>query len=125
MSISLIITKSEMFTRDQVSSPGFLLPCCHHQSCFRHKQVLSELVRTEREYIQDLETILAGYKERMSSRHMEHKAELIFGNMDQLLLFHKQVLLHQMENANANDNPRNVATIFIEHSEEILKIYCR
>ena len=97
---------------------------CHHQSsCFRHKKVLTELARTEREYIADLETILVGYKEVMSSRHMGHKADLIFGNMDQLLLFHKQVLLHQMEAA--NDNPRSVATIFIEHSEEILKIYCR
>ena len=43
--------------------------------------------------------------------------------MDQLLLFHKQVLLNDMENA--KDNPSTIAAIFIENSEEILKIYCR
>ena len=83
------------------------------------------MVRTECEYIADLECILTGYKERMSSRQssLAQKADLIFGNMEQLLLFHKQVMLFQMENS--DDNPRNIASIFIEHSEEILKIYCR
>ena len=54
---------------------------------------------------------------------MAQKADLIFGNMEQLVTFHKKVLLKYVEKA--SDNPQYIATIFIDNSEEILKLYCR
>lgn len=66
-----------------------------------------------------------GYKERMTSKHssMAQKADLIFGNMEQLVSFHKQVIQKYLKNA--SDNPQYIASIFIDNSEEILKLYCR
>ena len=84
--------------------------------------------KSEYEYIEDLQCILAGYKERMTSGQssMANKADLIFGNMEQILAFHKEVLLHQVESSSAaSDSPSRVADIFIENSEEMLKLYCR
>ena len=82
-------------------------------------------MRTEHEYISDLECILMGYKERMTSKHssMAQKADLIFGNMEQLVSFHKQVIQKYLKNA--SDNPQYIASIFVDNSEEILKLYCR
>ena len=97
----------------------------HWNYIFRHQQLLSELIRTEQEYISDLECILMGYKERMANKHssMAQKADLIFGNMEQLVSFHKQVIQKYLKNA--SDNPQYIASIFIDNSEEILKLYCR
>ena len=64
----------------------------------------------------------------MTSSHssMAHKADLIFGNMELIVSFHKEVLLHQLETASlSTENPSHVANTFIENSEEMLKLYCR
>ena len=65
----------------------------------------------------------------MSSGHssMANKADLIFGNMELIVSFHKEVLLYQLESAASRsaDNPSHTANIFIENSEEMLKLYCR
>ena len=64
----------------------------------------------------------------MSSGHssMANKADLIFGNMELIVSFHKEVLLHQLETASrSTETPSHVANTFIENSEEMLKLYCR
>ena len=75
-----------------------------------------------------MECILAGYKEKMSSGHssMANKADLIFGNMELIVSFHKEVLLHQLESGcHSKDSPSHVAEMLIDASEEMLKLYCR
>ena len=75
-----------------------------------------------------MECILTGYKERMCSGHssMANKADLIFGNMELIVSFHKEAILRPLETAaDWKDKPSLVADIFIENSEELLKLYCR
>ena len=51
---------------------------------------------------------------------------LIFGNMELIVSFHKEAILRPLETAaDWKDKPSLVADIFIENSEELLKLYCR
>ena len=66
-----------------------------------------------------------GYRDRMfaSQSSMGQKAELIFGNMEDVYGFHSQCLLPELERC--GENTQMIARTFIEYSEDMKRIYCR
>lgn len=72
--------------------------------------VLAELVETERIYVAELGSIIKGYKMEMTGESMAHlvppalagKADLLFGNLDDIYLFHGDTFLRDLENCISN-----------------------
>ena len=72
--------------------------------------VLTELVETERIYVAELGSIIKGYKMEMNSEAMSHlvpaplvgKADILFGNLEDIYLFHGDMFLRDLENCISN-----------------------
>ena len=92
---------------------------------FRKDKVVSELLRTEQKYVDDLGSILSGYRDRMraSSTSMGHKAEDIFGNMENVFAFHSESLLPELERC--GEDGQMIARTFMDTSKEMERIYTR
>ena len=92
---------------------------------FRKDKVVSELLRTEQKYVDDLGSILAGYRDRMraASTSMGHKAEDIFGNMENVFAFHSESLLPELERC--GEDGQMIAKTFMDSSKEMERIYTR
>jgi len=90
----------------------------------RREKVLEELLSTEEKYVDDLHSVLVGYRDRLeeSASNIGHKTEDIFGNMEEIYEFHSQFLLPELERY--TDNSQMIARTFIEYSEDIKRIYC-
>ena len=61
----------------------------------RRGKVLEELLSTEENYVEDLHSVLYGYRDRLDEAGEEAKqrSEDIFGNMEEIFEFHSQVLI--------------------------------
>ena len=92
---------------------------------FRKDKVVSELLRTEQKYVDDLGSILSGYRDRMraSSTSMGHKAEDIFGNMENVFAFHSESLLPELERC--GEDGQMISRTFMDNSKEMERIYTR
>lgn len=73
----------------------------YHSSCdnlqdntARRDKILDELLQTEENYVEDLHSVLYGYRDRLdeSGEDLKMKSEEIFGNMEELYDFHSQVI---------------------------------
>lgn len=72
--------------------------------------VLSELVDTERVYVSELGSIIKGYKMEMNSEAntsiiptaLIGKADVLFGNLDDIFNFHGDIFLRDLENCVSN-----------------------
>ena len=91
----------------------------------RQDKVVHELLQTEQKYVDDLSSILVGYRDRMfaSSTSMGHKAEDIFGNIEDVFAFHSQSLLPELERY--GENSQMIARTFIDLSKDMERIYSR
>ena len=76
-------------------------------------------------YVEDLQTVLTGYRDRMELSDMKiaTKTEEIFGNLDEIVEFHSQNLLPQIESCGLNS--QLIARTFTEYGQQISRIYCR
>nr|CAD7393644.1 unnamed protein product [Timema cristinae] len=91
--------------------------------------VLSELVDTERVYVAELGSILKGYKDEMDLPSMQSlvpaslsgKADVLFGNLEELLVFHGEVFLKDLENCISNSEL--VALCFTQRRETFHRLY--
>lgn len=56
---------------------------------------MEELLSTEENYVEDLHSVLYGYRDRLDEAGEEAKqrSEDIFGNMEEIFEFHSQVLI--------------------------------
>ena len=59
----------------------------------RRERVLEELVTTEENYVEDLHSVLFGYRDRLEEceERIRQKSEEIFGNLEEIYDFHSQV----------------------------------
>ena len=59
----------------------------------RRERVLEELVSTEENYVEDLHSVLFGYRDRLEEceERIRQKSEDIFGNLEEIYDFHSQV----------------------------------
>ncbi|XP_076823491.1 triple functional domain protein-like isoform X2 [Clavelina lepadiformis] len=69
----------------------------------RQKYIMTELLQTERIYVKDLEDCIKHYLSEMTDNNPEMPAplkgqqEVIFGNMKELLRFHSEIFLKELE----------------------------
>ena len=87
--------------------------------------MLEELLLTEEKYVEDLRSVLLGYRDRLeeSASNIGLKTEDIFGNMEEIYEFHSQCLLPELERC--SEDTQMIARTFIEYSKDMKRIYCR
>ncbi|XP_029008040.1 rho guanine nucleotide exchange factor 25 isoform X3 [Betta splendens] len=91
--------------------------------------VLTELIETERLYVEDLGLIVQGYMASMSSQgvpeDMKGKDRIVFGNIHQIYDWHKDYFLGELEKC--VDEPDNLAQLFIKHERRLhmYVVYCQ
>uniref|UniRef100_A0A8C9WG61 Guanine nucleotide exchange factor DBS-like n=1 Tax=Scleropages formosus TaxID=113540 RepID=A0A8C9WG61_SCLFO len=90
--------------------------------------IMNELIETERLYVEELRSIMQGYVaelERNEFSHLvpaalEHKKEVLFGNLFEIYEFHNRTFRKELENC--IENPELVAGCFLKRKED-LKMY--
>ncbi|XP_012278425.1 guanine nucleotide exchange factor DBS isoform X1 [Orussus abietinus] len=91
--------------------------------------VLAELIETERIYVAELGSIIKGYKAEITNEAMAHlipaalvgKADVLFGNLEDIYLFHGETFLRDLENCISNTEL--VALCFVQRREIFFRLY--
>ncbi|KAJ7999147.1 hypothetical protein DPEC_G00212380 [Dallia pectoralis] len=91
--------------------------------------VLTELIETEKLYVEDLGLIVEGYMAKMTSQgipeDMKGKDKIVFGNIHQIYDWHKDYLLGELEKCVAE--PDRLGQLFIKHERRLhmYVVYCQ
>nr|XP_019941859.1 PREDICTED: rho guanine nucleotide exchange factor 25-like isoform X2 [Paralichthys olivaceus] len=91
--------------------------------------VLTELIETERLYVDDLGLIVQGYMTTMASQgvpeDMKGKDRIVFGNIHQIYDWHKDYFLGELEKCVGD--PDSLAQLFIKHERRLhmYVVYCQ
>ncbi|XP_047440142.1 rho guanine nucleotide exchange factor 25 isoform X2 [Mugil cephalus] len=91
--------------------------------------VLTELIETERLYVDDLGLIVQGYMSTMASQgvpeDMRGKDRIVFGNIHQIYDWHKDYFLGELEKCVGD--PDSLAELFIKHERRLhmYVVYCQ
>ncbi|MEQ2164097.1 Rho guanine nucleotide exchange factor 25, partial [Goodea atripinnis] len=91
--------------------------------------VLTELIQTERLYVEDLGLIVQGYMTMMASQgvpeDMRGKDRIVFGNIHQIYDWHKDYFLGELEKCVSD--PDSLAQLFIKHERRLhmYVVYCQ
>ncbi|KAM5221527.1 proto-oncogene DBL [Ctenodactylus gundi] len=95
--------------------------------------VLNELIQTEKVYVQELCTVLLGYRAQMDNPEMfdlmppllRNKKDVLFGNMAEIYEFHNNIFMGSLENC--SDAPQRVGPCFLEWKDnfQIYAKYCQ
>lgn len=101
------------------------------KSLTRKEFVMAELLSTERSYVQDLETCvrvyLKGYRDAASKlpNGIKDKEAIIFGNIEQILRFHKNTFLKELEKY--EQMPEDVGHCFVTWAKsfDVYVEYCK
>ncbi|XP_020815342.1 guanine nucleotide exchange factor DBS-like [Drosophila serrata] len=91
--------------------------------------VLTELLETERIYVNEMSSILQGYYDRMKSEEFTHltpsslqgKEDILFGNLHELFTFHNQIFLKDLENCISTTEL--VALCFVQRRDTFYRLY--
>ncbi|CAB3239727.1 unnamed protein product [Arctia plantaginis] len=95
----------------------------------RRGHVLAELMQTERVYVQELGSILSGYKEEIEKAENQHllpaaligQADVLFGNLHELFTFHQDIFLKDLEKSISATEL--VALCFVDKRETFFRLY--
>ncbi|XP_078067878.1 proto-oncogene DBL [Mustelus asterias] len=97
------------------------------------RHVINELIETERVYVEELSSVLQGYKMEMDNPAMislmpsllENKKEILFGNMAEIYDFHSRIFLNDLQNC--IEMPEKVGLCFLERREnfQMYVKYCQ
>nr|XP_060612422.1 proto-oncogene DBL isoform X2 [Anolis sagrei ordinatus] len=95
--------------------------------------VINELIETERVYVEELFTVLMGYRAEMDNPTMafllppllENRKDVLFGNMSEIYDFHNKIFLHHLESC--LEAPEKVGYCFLERREDfqMYEKYCQ
>ncbi|XP_060688379.1 guanine nucleotide exchange factor DBS isoform X1 [Hemiscyllium ocellatum] len=95
--------------------------------------VINELIETERVYVEELSSVLQGYKMEMDNPMMislmpsllENKKEVLFGNMSEIYDFHSRIFLNDLQNC--IEMPEKVGVCFLQRREnfQMYVKYCQ
>ncbi|KAK2862216.1 hypothetical protein Q5P01_001749 [Channa striata] len=91
--------------------------------------VLTELIETERLYVEDLRRIVKGYMVTMADQgvpeDMKGKDKIVFGNIHQIYDWHKDYFLGELEKCVGE--PDSLAQLFIKHERRLhmYVVYCQ
>lgn len=91
--------------------------------------VLTELIETERLYVEDLRLIVEGYMATMANQgvpeDMKGKDRIVFGNIHQIYDWHKDYFLGEL--GKSVGEPDRLAQLFIKHERRLhmYVVYCQ
>ncbi|XP_039210657.1 proto-oncogene DBL isoform X1 [Crotalus tigris] len=95
--------------------------------------VIHELIQTERVYVEELFTVLMGYRAEMDNPTMTFLIppllrscrDVLFGNMPEIYDFHNNIFLHHLESC--LEAPERVGCCFLERREDfqMYEKYCQ
>ncbi|XP_051921751.1 proto-oncogene DBL isoform X1 [Hippocampus zosterae] len=97
------------------------------------RHVMRELIETERIYVEELLSVLLGYKAEMENPHLavllppvlHAKKGVLFGNMPDIYNFHSSLFLQDLEGC--LDTPEGVGLCFLARKEnfQMYECYCQ
>ncbi|XP_032311518.1 guanine nucleotide exchange factor DBS isoform X6 [Drosophila ananassae] len=91
--------------------------------------VLTELLETEKIYVNEISSILTGYCDQLTSDEFMHlapvnllgKEDILFGNLNELYSFHNEVFLKDLENCISTTEL--VALCFVQRRDTFYRLY--
>lgn len=95
----------------------------------RSMYVLSELVETEKMYVEDLGQIVEGYMATMAAQgvpdSLRGRDRIVFGNIQQIYEWHRDYFLQELQQC--LDDPDWLAQLFIKHERRLhmYVVYCQ
>uniref|UniRef100_A0A4W6EGS5 MCF.2 cell line derived transforming sequence n=1 Tax=Lates calcarifer TaxID=8187 RepID=A0A4W6EGS5_LATCA len=97
------------------------------------RHVMRELIETERIYVEELLSVLLGYRAEMDNPALSgllppilrSKRDILFGNMPEIYNFHSRVFLQDLEGC--LEAPEGVGACFLERKEsfQMYECYCQ
>ncbi|TDH07495.1 hypothetical protein EPR50_G00106590 [Perca flavescens] len=97
------------------------------------RHVMRELIETERIYVEELLSVLLGYRAEMDNPALSgllppilrSKRDILFGNMPEIYNFHSRVFLQDLEGC--LEAPESVGACFLERKEsfQMYECYCQ
>ncbi|XP_034036242.1 guanine nucleotide exchange factor DBS isoform X7 [Thalassophryne amazonica] len=101
--------------------------------CNRRRHIMTELIETERLYVEELQSIMEGYFAELDNSELSHlippslekKRDILFGNLPEIYEFHNRTFLKELENS--AERPELVGTCFLKRKEElqVYEKYCQ
>ncbi|NXN54773.1 MCF2 protein, partial [Rynchops niger] len=95
--------------------------------------VINELIETERVYVEELFTVLTGYRAEMDNPAMlilmppvlRNRKDVLFGNMPEIYDFHNKIFLHSLESCLGA--PERVGFCFLDRRQDfqMYEKYCQ
>ncbi|XP_070135125.1 guanine nucleotide exchange factor DBS isoform X7 [Drosophila bipectinata] len=97
--------------------------------CLKRGHVLTELLETEKIYVNEISSILTGYCDQLKSEEFMHlapvslfgKEDILFGNLNELYSFHNEVFLKDLENCISTTEL--VALCFVQRRDTFYRLY--
>nr|XP_046248537.1 guanine nucleotide exchange factor DBS isoform X5 [Scatophagus argus] len=99
----------------------------------RRRHIMTELIETERLYVEELQSIIEGYFAELDNSELSHlippslenKRDVLFGNLPEIYEFHNRTFLRELENC--AEKPELVGTCFLKRKEElqVYEKYCQ
>ncbi|CAL8365437.1 unnamed protein product [Lota lota] len=97
------------------------------------RHIMKELIATERVYVEELLSVLLGYRAEMEDPAMtallpatlRNQKDLLFGNMPQIYQFHSRVFLQDLQGC--LETPERVGACFLQQKEkfQVYERYCQ
>ncbi|EEB16142.1 Guanine nucleotide exchange factor DBS, putative [Pediculus humanus corporis] len=95
----------------------------------KRQHILAELLETEQIYVNELQSIIKGYKREMESPEMKPlippeligKGDVLFGNLEEIYAFHNDIFLKDLQNCISTTEL--VALCFTHRKNEFYKLY--
>ncbi|PIK52112.1 putative guanine nucleotide exchange factor DBS, partial [Apostichopus japonicus] len=99
-------------------------------SSFKRKQIMKELIDTEKIYVKELESVLTGYIQEMTNPNLQsvipetlrEKEDVLFANWEEIFEFHKRTFLVELETYKLT--PTLVGKCFLERKDDFDQLYC-
>ncbi|XP_071838182.1 guanine nucleotide exchange factor DBS-like isoform X5 [Apostichopus japonicus] len=99
-------------------------------SSFKRKQIMKELIDTEKIYVKELESVLTGYIQEMTNPNLQsvipetlrEKEDILFANWEEIFEFHKRTFLVELETYKLT--PTLVGKCFLERKDDFDQLYC-
>ncbi|XP_074525298.1 guanine nucleotide exchange factor DBS isoform X3 [Halichoeres trimaculatus] len=99
----------------------------------RRRHIMTELIETERLYVEELQSIMEGYFAELDNSELSHlippclenKRDVLFGNLPEIYEFHNKTFLREL--VNCAEKPELVGTCFLKRKEElqVYEKYCQ
>ncbi|XP_070135126.1 guanine nucleotide exchange factor DBS isoform X8 [Drosophila bipectinata] len=130
--VQQVTPKPAVPLQPQGGAPSFVRRKSHKDyeaRCLKRGHVLTELLETEKIYVNEISSILTGYCDQLKSEEFMHlapvslfgKEDILFGNLNELYSFHNEVFLKDLENCISTTEL--VALCFVQRRDTFYRLY--